>query len=222
MGLSDSILSLILDQNMNVTFKDNLNQLNQHSVSRQYIEVRPKGFTLSEDEALYVSFQITYTSHGATKTKNINPIQLAPIAEEGGTLYRTEVPYDVLSIRGTWTGNLSVRSDWVNVTDEEGTLVTDEEGNAVQAARRVLTSKDFTFTEYSALDPLGINVPTNADFANMYRETTESLDKAQKSAAKAQEAVTNVTNIINTAKVGFTYDEENEELTLTVFTDTEA
>ena len=205
--MKDSILRVSIDEALEVSYETGANVLNQHSVSRQYLEVELKRFTLSEGEELYVGF-----SYGSEAQPSEKPYETAYIYmpyTEG--VYRTEIPYDVVSRRGIWTGTFAVKSDFETETDADGT--------EIRKARRVKTSKGFEFAEYSALEDGGGKVPTITDIKNYYETATAARESAEESATEAAEAVTNVTNIINTAKVGFRYDEKSEELTLTVFTE---
>lgn len=49
----------------------------------------------------------------------------------------------------------------------------------------------------------------------------QSAEEAKGLVKQAQTSLTNITNIVNNARVGCDYDEENEELTIRVLTDTE-
>ena len=215
--MKDSILKVALNEEMEVSYEAGANVLNQHSVARQYLEVSLKNTSLAGDEELYVGFSYGSKDRPAEKPYETAYIYLPCV--DG--VYRTEMPYDVTSRRGLWTGTFAVKSDFVTETDGDGT--------ELRSARRVRTSKPFEFAEYSALEDGGGKVPTITDIKNYYdsannalASTTEAAEEANRAAEEAAAAVTNVTNIINTAKVGFSYDSAKEELTLTVFTDTGA
>ena len=141
--MKDSVLKLTLDEDLNVKYEAGANILNQQSASRQYIEVTLKGFALAEDERLYVAF--TYAGG-----KNITTAYIYLPCEEG--IYRTEIPYDVYSLRGRWKGNFAVKSDWVTATDADGYPLLDEDGNEIEF--EILFSFEHKDQEYAVLSEL--------------------------------------------------------------------
>ncbi len=203
--MKQSVLRLTLDEDLNVTYEAGANLLNQHSTAQQYIEVRLKNFTLSEDEKLYVAF--TYTGK-----KNITTAYIYLPPEEG--IYRTEIPYDVYSLRGKWKGNFAVKSDWVTARDENGYVLTDENGNEIQRARRAKTSKEFDFEEYSVIESNGLPVPTETDIFNYYQNAQNAVNKIKSQSEKIDEILNGET------KLDLNYNSTTEELTFSVIKET--
>lgn len=203
--MKDSVLKLTLDEDLNVKYEAGANILNQHSASRQYIEVTLKGFALAEDERLYVAF--TYAGG-----KNITTAYIYLPCEEG--IYRTEIPYDVYSLRGRWKGNFAVKSDWVTATDADGYPLLDEDGNEIKRARRAKTSKEFDFEEYSVIESNGLPVPTETDIFNYYQNAQTAVNKIKEQSEKIDEILNGET------KLDLNYNATTEELTFSVIKET--
>lgn len=169
--------------------------VNMNDVLRQTLSVE-----LSNDLAYGETLWVIYKLDALTYSGEI------PFMEENRE-YKTLIPAEILKHPGTWTLQLFIR---LYESIESAEYITQ------------LASDSFTFTVQNGLPLQDGSVVNNATIATLYGKATAAVQKTNEDAQAAQQAVTNITNIINTAKVGFSYDEANEELTLTVFTDTGA
>lgn len=181
-----------LKDDRTIEFLDESGSINTNDVMVQYLTVEFET-PPTKDESLWVKFyssQWMYT----------NEI----LFSEEQSRYVLLIPQEILSVPGEWRIQLFVR---LYSTTDETKYITQR--SSVVAA----------FTVQNGLPLENGALVNNATIGNLYNEAKQAVVQTQEAATEAAEAVTNVTNIINTAKVGFRYDEESEELTLTVFTE---
>ncbi len=159
--MKDFILSVILHDDMTVTFKDGINKLNAHQAARQFIYVELSGFSLTEDETLHIAFEQGEALH-------LNPVIMEYNHETG--IYALAVPKLVRDNPGAWTFALYVKSNW---NSETGT------------ADSVYPSGKYTFYEHSTIADDGTTVPSEGDMMLAWKETAKNAKDAQRSASNA-------------------------------------
>lgn len=190
-------MRLKLKADKSIEFLDGSGTINTNDVMRQLIEVEAENGVIATGERLWITYQCE-----ADKCRYTGEILMY---EESG-VFRSLIPREVLQIPGKWTLQLFVRLY-----------------SATEATKYItqLASMVKEFTVQNGLVLEDGEIVNNGTVDALYKDANNAVTEAKSAAEQAQEAVTNVTNIINTAKVGFSYDEENEELTLSVFTETD-
>ena len=181
-----------LKDDRTIEFLDESGSINTNDVMVQYFMVEFET-PPTKDESLWVKFyssQWVYT----------NEI----LFSEEQSKYVLLIPQEVLSVPGEWNMQLFVRLY----------STTDPTKYIIQRSSMVAV-----FTVQNGLPLENGVLVNNATIGNLYNDAKQAVAQTQEAATEAAAAVTNVTNIINTAKVGFRYDEKSEELTLTVFTE---
>ena len=181
-----------LKDDNSIEFLDESGNINTNDVMVQYLTVEFET-PPAKDESLWVKFylsELVYTNE--------------VLFSEEERKYSLLIPQEVLSVPGEWHIQLFVRL--YSTTDKT----------------KYITQRSSVVTVFTVQNGLPLEngaFVNNATIGNLYNNAKQAVAQTQEAATEAAEAVTNVTNIINTAKVGFRYDEKSEELTLTVFTE---
>lgn len=196
-------MKIRLKADKNIAFLDGSGTINANDVMRQVLEVEPESGVIARGERLWVVYQCSQDIYTGEILIN----------EETG-VFRSMIPQEILRLPGEWNLQLFVRL-YSRVDDKR--YITQYASNV----------KSFTVQSGLTLED---GMPVTGETVDaMYKNAENAVKNAQSAAEEAkglveqaQTSVTNITNIINNAKVGFEYDEENEELTLKVLTETDS
>lgn len=199
--MKDFILSVCMDEKMEVTFENGINRLNVHQSARQFIQVKLSDFTLSEDETLHIAFE---KSDGSNTSVHLNPVIMNLAKEEDVEngfeigAYYLRLPVEVRNTTGEWKFTLYIKSNW---NEETGT------------ADSVWSSKEYTFSEFSAIEDDGISVPSETDIAALYNTAVMASKNAE---ANAESANASAESAAQSAAEAETIARETAETTATI------